>query len=163
MFWLDFGARGRENIANSAVLFLVGAENNVNYNAFGAFWYLGGRSLWGRKRDHFLPHRDSLWGRKGDHQGLTVGQKRWSFPAPQGLPVIISCPTGTPCGAEKIIISYTTGNYLTWRQQQQQQIHIHIHIHKYTYTNRNYDLVPGSIAGFAKPINILEYNNILRL
>ena len=24
---------------------------------------------------------------------------------------------------------------------------------KYTYTNRNYDLVPGSIAGFAKPIN----------
>ena len=28
MFWLDFGARGRENIANSAVLFLVGAEKH---------------------------------------------------------------------------------------------------------------------------------------
>ena len=26
-----------------------------------------GRSLWGRKNDLFLPHRDSLWGRKGDH------------------------------------------------------------------------------------------------
>ena len=34
--WLDFGARGRENIANSAVLFLVGAANNVNYNVLGA-------------------------------------------------------------------------------------------------------------------------------
>ena len=36
MFWLDFGARGRENIANSAVLFLVGAENTVNCNVLGA-------------------------------------------------------------------------------------------------------------------------------
>ena len=54
-----------------------------------------------------------------------------------------------PCGAEKVIISCPTGNYLTWRQQQQQQQQ-----QQNTYTTRNYDLVPGSIAGFAKPINI---------
>ena len=58
MFWLDFGARGKENIANSVVLFLVGTENTVNYNILCSLWYLGGRSLWGRKGDHFLPHRE---------------------------------------------------------------------------------------------------------
>ena len=119
MFWLDFGARGRENIANSAVLFLVGAKNTVNYNVLGALWYLGVRSLWGRKGDHFLPHRElpnmkvalTGWGRYSGNN--------WGFNA--------RCDIfgSGPCGAEKMIISCPTGICL----------------------------VPGSIAGFAKPIN----------
>ena len=82
-------------------------------------------------------------------QGLPVGQKRWSFPAPQGLAVgqkrwSFPAPQGLP---EKMIISCPTGNYLTWRRRRRRQQQ------QNTYTNRNYDLVPGSIAGFAKPIN----------
>ena len=126
MFWLDFGARGRENIANNAVLFLVGTENTVYYNVLCSLWYLGGGPCGAEK-------------------------------------VIISCPTGTPCQAEKMIISCPTGNYLTWRrrrrqqqqqQQEQQEQQQQQQQQQNTYTNRNYDLVPGSIAGFAKPINI---------
>ena len=68
-----FGARGRENIANSAVLFLVGAENTVNYNVLGALWYLGVRSLWGRKGVQFLPHREL----PNMKVALTLGRTGW--------------------------------------------------------------------------------------
>ncbi len=116
MFWLDFGARGRENIANSAVLFLVGAKNTVNYNALGALWYLGVRSLWGRKGDHFLPHRELpnmkvalTLGRTG--WGRYSGNNNWGFNA--------RCDIfgSGPCGAEKMIISCPTGIYLSCARQ----------------------------------------------
>ena len=101
MFWLDFGARGSENIANSAVLFLVGTENTVNYNVLCSLWYLGVRSLWGRKSDHFLPHRELpnmkvAYSRKDglvliedlmrvviSWGPVSVGQEKWPFSAPQ--------------------------------------------------------------------------------
>ena len=147
MFWLDFGARGRENNANNAVLFLVGTENTVYYNVLCSLWYLGGGPCGAEKMIFSCP------------TGTPCGAEKVIISCPTGTrcgaeKVIISCPTGTPCGAEKMIISCPTGNYLTRRrrrrrprrrQQQQQQ--------QNTYTNRNYDLVPGSIAGFAKPIN----------
>ena len=70
------------------------AENTVNYNVLRSLWYLGGRSLWGRKREHFLP------------QGLPVGQKRRSFPAPQGRRSqaegwLFPAPQGLPVGQKR--------------------------------------------------------------
>ena len=139
MFWLDFGARGRENIANNAVLFLVGTENTVNYNVLCSLWYLGGGPC-GAEKMIFSCGSPCGAGKViiSCPTGTPCGAEKGIISCPTGAEkMIISCPTWTPCGAEKMIISCPTGNYLTWRrrrrrpqqQQQQQQQHQHQHQH----------------------------------
>ena len=52
-------------------------------------WYLRVEFLWGRKIDHFLPHKH--WHKQCEYHGVIswgrvfVGQENWPFPAPQKL------------------------------------------------------------------------------
>ena len=107
------GLRGKENIANSVVLFLAGAENAVNNNVLSAFWsvfYCGWIAKNIVKYSVFHVHQfcvktflrhvgKTVWIPWGDILGrVFVGQENWSFPAPQTLSQTVWIPWGDILG-----------------------------------------------------------------